>query len=398
MRTAFNAGTALIIVGVIIIASIIGATFWHYFWSEARRAAKSEFDSIVARTERKPGTIVWLMRSYLPNVKAGSEITAHELNKYLLSLGWRIIVVLPDWQQWDVDGVKCIKFDPNSRAVADAFMAADVFFCQNYDTIKSIDVLEPFKKPIVYFLHVEKEKHDILQTRFSVPIGIVFNSITQKEANSTIHDNTILRPFIDFDRFTPRSRHVIDGPVVLLNVNKNKGGELLVKLAKSMPDVKFLGIKGAYLKQIEDRLPNLDYMPLQEDPRRIYEGAGIVIMPSKSESWGRVALEAMASGVPVIVSKSPGLRECTSNAAANYCAYDDVACFGSAIRKLRSDPIAYRTAVASGLKRIKSLTSETDFSDFDKWIQNCLVTWKATEHAFDTIFVNARPPASWDFP
>ena len=398
MVTVRNAGTALISIGVIIIGSIIGATFWHFFWSEARRAAKAEFESIVARTDRKPGTIVWLMRSYLPNVKAGSEITAHALNKYLLTRGWRIIVVLPDWQQWDVDGVKCIKFDPDSRAVANAFMAADVIFCQNYDTVKSFNVLEPFKKPIVYFLHLEKEKRDILQTRFSVPVGIVFNSLTQKEVNPTIHENTIVRPFIDFDKFEPRSRSITDGPVVLLNCNKNKGGELLIQLAKQMPDVKFLGVRGAYQEQLEDKLPNLDYLPLQDDPRRIYEGAGIVIMPSKSESWGRVALESMASGVPVIVSKSPGLRECTSNAAANYCAYDDVACFGSAIRKLRSDPLAYRSAIATGLQRIDVLKKETDFEDFDKWIRDRIVTWKAAEHAFDTTFRDAQPPPGWDSP
>jgi glycosyltransferase involved in cell wall biosynthesis len=391
-------GTALILIGVIIIGSIIGATFWHFFWLEARRAAKAEFESIIVRTDRKPGTIVWLMRSYLPNVKAGSEITAHALNRYLLTRGWRIIVVLPDWRQWDVDGVKCIKFDPDSRAVADAFMAADVIFCQNYDTIKSFNVLEPFKKPIVYFLHLEKEKRDILQTRFSVPVGIVFNSLSQKEVNPTIHENTIVRPFIDFDKFMPRSRSITDGSVVLLNCNKNKGGELLIQLAKQMPDVKFLGVRGAYQKQLEDKLPNLDYLPLQDDPRRIYEGAGIVIMPSKSESWGRVALEAMASGVPVIVSKSPGLRECTSNAAANYCAYDDVACFGSAIRKLRSDPIAYKSAIAAGLQRIDVLKKETDFEDFDKWIRDRIVTWKATAHAFDETFKNAQPPPGWDSP
>ena len=91
-----------IFIGLIVIIGILYVNLWDQTWSELRRAAKEERTQMIkslgqnlAASDRK-GTIVWLMRAYLPNVKAGAEITAHELNKYLVSAGWRVIIVLHD--------------------------------------------------------------------------------------------------------------------------------------------------------------------------------------------------------------------------------------------------------------------------------------------------------------
>ena len=132
--------------------------------------------------ETLKGTIVWLMNSYVPNVRAGAEITVHALNQQLLAAGWRVIVVLPDWQQAEVDGVECMRF-PKSGNLTDAphlaevFRAADAIFCQNFDAQRAIQLLESFGKPIVFFLHIEREKADILQQRFAVPVAVVYLSL-----------------------------------------------------------------------------------------------------------------------------------------------------------------------------------------------------------------------------
>ncbi len=396
--------TILIVWGIAVIVAIVALTFWREMWSTIRIAAKEEHDATLANIKSKTsnkGTLVWLMRSYVPNVKAGAEITAHALNKHLVKLGWNVVIVLPDFQQPDIDGVKCIKYISKSKATEQAFKAADVFFCQNYDTQEALKVLEPYKKPVVYFMHIEKEKQDILQQRYSVPIGIVYNSLTQKEQNPTIHESAIVRPFIPFDDFSPRSHPIPNGPVTLLNCNENKGGKLLRELAKRMRGVQFLGIQGAYSKQFTDldvSMPNLRYEPIREDPRPIYTGAGIIIMPSKSESWGRVALEAMASGVPVIVSKAGGLRECTAGAAANYCRFDDASCWEQTINQLRSDPTVYNDAVTKGLKRIENLKREgdTDFNNFDAWITERIADWKLSGEAMNEIFTSQKPPPGWE--
>ncbi len=324
--------------------------------------------------EALKGTIVWLMNSYVPNVRAGAEITVHALNQQLVASGWRVIVVLPDWQQAEVDGVECMRF-PKSGNLTDAphlaevFRAANAIFCQNYDAQRAIQLLEPFGKPIVFFLHIEREKADILQQRFAVPVAVVYNSLTQKEQNPTIHESTIVRPYVPYGDFVPRDRPLPTGPVTLLNCNDNKGGGVLIELARRLRSVEFLGIRGSYDKQLEDvALRNLQYRATAEDPRAIYANAGIVIMPSRSESWGRVALEAMASGVPVICSKTHGLAEATGGAAAAYCRPDDIGCWTEAIQRLRADPAAYRAAVEAGRQRIATLAAEDDFTEFEKWI------------------------------
>jgi glycosyltransferase involved in cell wall biosynthesis len=52
----------------------------------------------------------------------------------------------------------------------------------------------------------------------------------------------------------------------------------------------------------------LGYVP-EEDQERIYKIADVYVMPSTSEPFGITALEAMSSGVPVIVSRTSGVAE-----------------------------------------------------------------------------------------
>ena len=219
----------------------------------------------------------------------------------------------------------------------------------------------------------------------------MYNSLTQKEQNPTVHPSTIVRPFIEWSTFKPRGREIMNGPVILLNCNENKGGAVLKELATKMRDVPFIGVRGSYSKQLDDghQPPNLTYRPLAEDPRPIYEEAGVIIMPSKSESWGRVALESMASGVPVIVSTANGLRESTGGAAAGTCRIDDIACWSQTIRRLRGDQEFYRACVGGGLRRTQELQEEDDFADFEKWLLEQFAEWKGSD--YNAAFKFERP-------
>jgi glycosyltransferase involved in cell wall biosynthesis len=51
-----------------------------------------------------------------------------------------------------------------------------------------------------------------------------------------------------------------------------------------------------------------------EDQRKIYKIADVYVMPSTSEPFGITALEAMSSGVPVIISKTSGVAEVVKSA------------------------------------------------------------------------------------
>ncbi len=81
-------------------------------------------------------------------------------------------------------------------------------------------------------------------------------------------------------------------------------------MAKELPEYKFLGVKGSYgVQWANDSLPNVEILEKQEDMREVYRRTEILIMPSDYESWGRTATEAAASGIPVISTDTPGLRE-----------------------------------------------------------------------------------------
>lgn len=57
----------------------------------------------------------------------------------------------------------------------------------------------------------------------------------------------------------------------------------------------------------------LGYVP-EEEQQKLYKIADVYVMPSTSEPFGITALEAMSSGVPVIISKTSGVAEIVKSA------------------------------------------------------------------------------------
>ena len=65
----------------------------------------------------------------------------------------------------------------------------------------------------------------------------------------------------------------------------------------------------AYKGQHTIQPPNVTVLPKTPHIKDVYAKTRILIMPSKYESWGRTATEAMCSGIPVISFGTPGLQE-----------------------------------------------------------------------------------------
>jgi len=100
-------------------------------------------------------------------------------------------------------------------------------------------------------------------------------------------------------------------------VTLGKGAELFWELAKLLPDQKFLGVKGAYGEQLVYDLPNvqvLDHVPHDQMREKVYARTRVLLMPSSYESWGRTAVEAMASGIPTVHHPTSGLLEAVGDA------------------------------------------------------------------------------------
>jgi len=73
----------------------------------------------------------------------------------------------------------------------------------------------------------------------------------------------------------------------------------------------------------------------QEGLVRAYQFADALVFPSRLEGFGLVAAEAMACGLPVIVSNSSSLSEVVEHEVTGLlCPVDDVVSFVSAVRRM----------------------------------------------------------------
>lgn len=85
--------------------------------------------------------------------------------------------------------------------------------------------------------------------------------------------------------------------------------------------------------------------------REILRGAAVLAMPSRSEEFGYVALEALALGIPVVGFKVPGLDEIIDSGCGRLVPPFDVEAFGSALSDLLGDAATYRQLSAGALRR-----------------------------------------------
>jgi len=113
----------------------------------------------------------------------------------------------------------------------------------------------------------------------------------------------IVRPLMHEDKIR------IDEPfqgdcITLVNANQNKGVTQFIEIAKRMPDRKFLAVIPYYGELTPPPVPsNVELIPFDNDIRNILKRTRVLVMPSYYESFGRVAVESMYNGIPVIYSK-----------------------------------------------------------------------------------------------
>jgi glycosyltransferase involved in cell wall biosynthesis len=149
------------------------------------------------------------------------------------------------------------------------------------------------------------------------PPFIVYNSEWVSKSLNYPYPSVVVPPAIDLDRFNVNENPEGNEFITLINLNTNKGGRILQKLAKVFPDKKFLAVKGSYDKQIIEQPENVTVIDNTPDILPVYKQTRLLLMPSQYETWGMTATEAMCSGIPVICCPTEGLKENCSY-AGNY--------------------------------------------------------------------------------
>ena len=128
-------------------------------------------------------------------------------------------------------------------------------------------------------------------------------------------DAPLVLPAIDLDAC--RIQGVRErGTVTFINPVPKKGVEMAIEVARRMPDVPFLFVEGGWFRHARrpavrrvarraDRVPNITRQSFESDVRKIYARTDVLIVPSPSESFPRVVIEAQSNGIPVIAKSTP---------------------------------------------------------------------------------------------
>lgn len=89
--------------------------------------------------------------------------------------------------------------------------------------------------------------------------------------------------------------------------------------------------------QVADRITFAGYID-EENKAALFRKTGLLVLPSYSENFGNVVLEAMSYGCPVVVTPEVGLAETVRQFGAGFVAPGDPKILGPAIRNLLSNP------------------------------------------------------------
>jgi glycosyltransferase involved in cell wall biosynthesis len=108
--------------------------------------------------------------------------------------------------------------------------------------------------------------------------------------------------------------------VLVVNPHPVKGGELVVRIARSLPHRRFLVVGGwahvaseREVRNIERELatlPNVERLGHLQDMREAFRRSRCLLMPCLwEEAYGRTAAEALLAGIPVLASNRGALPE-----------------------------------------------------------------------------------------
>jgi len=158
-------------------------------------------------------------------------------------------------------------------------------------------------------------------------------------------------------------RHVLF--VGTLEERKNVGTLLAAyaDVARRCPKVPPLVLAGRAGSQATAWLESIERPPLSgrvrymgyvsdEQRRELFESAALFVLPSREEGFGMPALEAMAAGVPVVVSNRGALPEVVDDAGL-VVEPDDTEALAGAMERMLTDEAFATASAAKGIQRAR---------------------------------------------
>ena len=304
--------------------------------------------------------ILFYIHGYPPTHNAGAEWMAYDMIERLKQ-NHTVTVITRNAKNGFQEGVNVEEL--SLLTIKTKFSESDIIFTHLDFTGKAHNIARLSDRRKLFVIVHNTNKYAIIDRRHN-QFNIIYNSVYTSSLNYQ-QRSIIFRPPLIAERY--KAEKTGKNYITLVNCWPDKGGQILIELAKLMPDRNFLGVKGSYGEQVTAQLPNLKYVENGTDMRSIYADTEIYIQPSTYESYGKAACEAMSTGCAVICTETPGLKEALDYAGIyverNAQAYKE------AIER-----IDIEKQRELSLKRAQELIemTETDFETLEKFIK----TWK----------------------
>lgn len=252
--------------------------------------------------------ITALLPAYPPQSRVGAWLATHAFLAHLANDGHEVTVVprLGDHDPYLLDGVMVARA-LESITITGYITNADIVVSHCGDDGVGAELAAKYHRPNVRMAHGFIYDQESLEGAAMV----VFNSHALAASVHCPSPWVVCHPRVDPAQFATTT----GGRVTLVNLSEPKGGELFWRLVRSLPHRPFLGVAGGYGAQYVDSYPNADVIngtPAMRDD--VYSQTRLLLMPSERETWGMVAVEAMASGIPVIAHPTDGLIESLGDA------------------------------------------------------------------------------------
>jgi glycosyltransferase involved in cell wall biosynthesis len=267
----------------------------------------------------------------------GAETMIHDLMRYLAKVGWEAsaIVMAGAPSVHEVDGV-LVRTNQDKRVIHSLASEADVLLTHLGATPRARAMGELYGKPVAQLIH-NTNQYSVGFLGDGCDFAI-YNSEWVSEYHAEKASMPIVNSYQENGHSIIRKRRCSSWPsvvvrppaeepirlggnpygaITLVNLVPNKGPHILYGLAERNPALSFIGVIGGYERDkqvIREDLPNVLVHQHTKNIDDYLSQTAIALVASKYESYGRVAVEAMARGIPVLATATPGLEECIGSA------------------------------------------------------------------------------------
>ena len=231
---------------------------------------------------------------------------------------------------------------------------------KTYVTAHGSDMFEMYKKQSFmrpFIKKVLKKADVVFAVSNALKQEILATGVENIESKTRLYWNSV-----DIDKFSSDNKNILEGhskPIVLFvgNIIKRKNVNLIIEAKKqSNEDYELVIVgDGPLKKDLEEKVKNenisdVKFLGSRSDVENIIPGCEVLVLPSFSESFGLVLIEALACGKPVIGSNVGGISEIITDDVGLLINPNDASTLESAIDKVIGDD-GFRQNLASNARK-----------------------------------------------